>query len=146
MSVRLSLSGCPPLGQTSNLFVAARSCSCVSLVFNAEKEDDLVSQALRYPCDPEDKTMPGHSLGMHSPIPVVPVPWAQPLKNPKGMPIKAHRIHPTPEQPLTARATPMFPCHGFHPITYGSRSVSSPNHQFITHASTTAKGVLLALC
>lgn len=71
-----------------------------------QRKDGLVSQALRYPCDPEDKMMPGHPLGMHSPILVVPVPWVQlleqeqPLKNPNEMPIKAHCIHPAPEQPL----------------------------------------------
>lgn len=83
-------------------------------MLNAEKEDGLVSRAMRHPSDqsPEDGTVPGLSLGMHSLIPMDPVPRAQlleqekPLIKPNGMALKltnSHCIYPSPEQPLTAR-------------------------------------------
>lgn len=67
---------------------------------------------MRNPRDqsPEDGTMPGQSLGMHSLVPVVPVPGVQPLeqkqpfKNPNEMPIKAYTSSLYPPHPRVALA------------------------------------------
>lgn len=111
---------------------------------------------MRNPRDqsPEDGMMPGQSLGMHSLVPVVPVPWVQPLeqeqpfKTPNEMPIKAYTSSLYPPHP---RAALDFKGHAAVPPPWLSschlwlKDAHSPMHQITAQAAAAAKAIRFAL-